>query len=332
MKKRVTILDIAKDCGLSKSTVAYALSASGKGKVALEKRKLIKQSAAKLGYRANLSARGLSSHKTYSIGVLLPSPRDDFFADMIAKIQHLLSKTNYAPVFAFWETRDEIKKALNHILSRQVDAIITCEPNCIPDDLNIPVVAYRNPDERFDYVGYSASESTKMCLDYLSGLGHKKVAYIGPPNSAVSPRMQEFLKQVKERGLINMPEWNQLQPGTSENVFSMGAASLEKIWAFKEHPTAILTSDSIAIGAIRKAWEMKIKVPEELSIIGFGGTEHAQYSIPGLTTVKLADTKSIVSIILDKAFKRIKDNSLPRSETIINCKLLIRESCAKIVT
>jgi LacI family transcriptional regulator len=249
---------------------------------------------------------------------------------MVAKIQHLLSKTNYAPVFAFWETWDEIKKALNHILSRQVDAIITCEPDCIPDDLNIPVVAYRNPDERFDFVGYSGRESTKIILDYLTGLGHRRIAYIGPPNSAVCSRMQEFLKQIKERGLINLPEWNQLQPGTPENVFSMGAASLEKIWSFKEHPTAILTSDSIAIGAIRKAWEMNIKVPEELSIIGFGGTEHAQYCIPGLTTVKLADTNSIVSIILDKVFKRIEDKSLPRSETIINCKLLMRESCAAV--
>ena len=107
MKENVTIMDIARDCDLSKSTVAYALSGSPKGKVTPEKCALIRKTAVKLGYRANLAAKVLSSRKSYSIGVLLPSTHDNFYGDMVAKIQHVFSKTDYTPLFAFWKTQKE---------------------------------------------------------------------------------------------------------------------------------------------------------------------------------------------------------------------------------
>lgn len=327
MGKRVTIMDIAHDCGLSKSTVGYALNSSTKDKVSLAKRKLIHETALKLGYQTNIIARGLSSQKSYTIGVLLPSPLDNFYAYMVAKIQHLLIETDYSPLFAFWEKAEDRRKAFDNILSRRVDAVITCEPSYLPDDIKIPVVSYSNNDRRFDYVGYCPEKATKIRLDYLMDLGHTKIAYIGRQNCL---RSRVFHRLVKEYGIVNIPEWNQGPELREMDVFSGGGISLEKIWKQKERPSAIIAHcDAVAIGAIRKAWELGIKIPDDLSIIGFDDILHARYCTPALTTAGCEDVNIIAEVMVETILDRLKDKTLTRIEHIIQPKLIIRESCGK---
>lgn len=321
-------MDIARDCGLSKSAVAYVLSDSAEGRVSMENRELVKKTAAKLGYRPNLAARGLSSQKSYAIGVLLPSTRDNFYGDLVAEIQHLLSMTAYTPVFAFWETVEGIPKAVDNILSRQVDAIITCEPRYIPDNIKVPVVSYRNRDKRFDYVGYCPEEVIATGLNYLLELGHKKIGYIG--NSRTDLRMQAFLRFVKEKNIINRPEWNHIPEVQRRENYYSGAIALGKIWETEEHPTALLTHNaSIAIGAIRKAFELGINIPGDLSIIGYNDIRHASFCVPSLTTIRLADTSSIAEIMIEKILSRLQNKSSEYAEYIVRPELIKRESCAK---
>ena len=325
MKSRVTLQHIADHCGFSKSMVAQVIRNPEGCLAKAQTKSIILDTAKKFNYRSNMIAKGLSLQKSYTIGVLLPALSNDFYSDMIAEIQHLLSTTDYSPVFSFWETEEGIQKAVDNILSRQVDAIITCEPSYIPDNLDIPVVSYYNQDDRFDFVGYNASNAIKDCLTYLIKLGHKKIGYIGIPTDQ---RFKAFQMHMKDMELEYCSEW--VVCNRNLGTFLAGTQAFTQIWQNKTQPTAILTiNDAVAIGAIRKAWEIGIKIPEKLSIIGFDDTPQANFCIPSLTSVNISSKKSVASTLLQMVFSRLKGTHVNRKVTILEHQLIIRESCIK---
>jgi LacI family transcriptional regulator len=326
MRKNITIMDVANDCGLSKSTVAYVLSGSIKGKVSSEKCKIVQRSALKLGYRANLAAKMLSSKKSYTIGVLLPSTKNYYYADMVAVIQHSLNSTNYTPVFAFWENNESKSQVVENILSRQVDAIITCEPKYLPDNLNIPVVSFHTFDKRFDYVGCNPQDIIKTSLEYLLSLGHRRISYIGFTGDA---RGKEFINLAPEYGvetyeIINLPY----------DDINAGIEGFAEILSREIKPTAIMThSDATALGVMRSAWVQNKKIPDDFSLMGYGDIRHSRYSTPSLTSIGQSyDMESYVKMILNVIFNRLKNNSVPVKEYFCEPRLCIRESCKRLNT
>ncbi|MFA6817142.1 MAG: LacI family DNA-binding transcriptional regulator [Lentisphaeria bacterium] len=322
MANRVTLQDIATHCGFSKSMVAKVLKNPEECSAKLKTKTTILNIAKKLNYRSNMVARGLSLQKSYTIGVLLPSSSNIFYGNMVAEIQHLLSLTDYAPVFAFWETIEGIQKAIDNILSRQVDAIITCEPSYLPDNLDIPVVSYYNHDDRFDFVGYNCYEVIKDCLVYLMKQGHKRITYIGNPEDR---RFKAFQTNMKKFGLDYSPE--KLIYDVSLSEFLMGSKFFSEIVKSKTHPTAIIAhNDSVAIGLMRKALISGMKIPEELSIIGFDDTLLAKFYTPSLSSIKVSTKKSIAAILLETVFARLNDKNISKKIILLNHKLIIRES------
>lgn len=322
MASGVILQDIATHCGFSKSMVAKVLRNPEGCSAKLKTKTTILDAAKKLNYRSNMVARGLSLKKSYTIGVLLPAPSDIFYGYMVAEIQHLLSLTDYAPVFAFWETIEGIQRAVDNILSRQVDAIITCEPGYLSDNLDIPVVSYYNQDDRFDFVGYNYYEAIKDCLVYLMKQGHKKIAYIGNPEDR---RFKAFQANMKNFGLDYNPE--ELIYDNALSGFSMDFDFLPKIGKSKTHPTAIIAhNDSVAIGLIRKALTSGIKIPEELSVIGFDDTPLAELYTPSLSSIKVSTKKTIAAVLLQTVFARLNDKNISKKAILLNHKLIIRES------
>ena len=125
MKKNVTIMDVARDCGLSKSTVAYALNSSAEGKVSLAKREIVRKSASKLGYRPNIMAQSLRNGRTNSIGLLwsLSGPHDSL--GLVRNISIRLMHKGYACHVA--DSLSDIriiKQCLVDFRSRNVDGLI----------------------------------------------------------------------------------------------------------------------------------------------------------------------------------------------------------------
>lgn len=324
MATRVTLQDIADHCGFSKSMVAQVMR-NPEGSSAKSKTKsIIINTAQKFNYRSNLAAKALSTNKSYTIGVLLPSTKNYYYADMVAVTQHSLSATNYTPVFAFWENDEKKLAVVEHILSRQVDAIITCEPGYLPDNLNIPVVSFANFDKRFDFVGVNPQEVIKISMEYLLSLGHRKIGYIG---YATDARGKEFAKLapqygIESSGIINLPY----------DDIDAGIEGFTEILKRNVNITAIIThSDATAFGVMRRAWELNKKIPDDFSLMGFGNIRHAGYCTPGLTSIGHDyDMESYIALILKVIFDRFKDNSLPRQKYFCEPRLCIRESCKKL--
>ena len=324
MAGRVTLQDIANHCGFSKSMVAQVMRDPEGSSAKSKTKSIIINTARKFNYHSNLAAKALSTNKSYTIGVLLPSTKNYYYADMVAAIQHSLSATSYTPVFAFWENDEKKLAAVENILSRQVDSIITCEPGYLPDNLNIPVLSFHNFDKRFDFVGCNPREIIKISLEYLLNLGHRKIGYIG---YATDARGREFAKLapqygIESSGIINLPY----------DDIDAGVEGFNEILKRDLNITAIMThSDATAFGVMRRAWELNKKIPGDFSLMGFGNIRHAGYCTPGLTSIGHDyDIESYVEVILKVVFERLKDNSLPRRKYFCEPRLCIRESCSKL--
>lgn len=324
MAARVTLQDIANHCGFSKSMVAQVMRNPEGSSAKSSTKSIILSTARKFNYHSNLVAKALSTSKSYTIGVLLPSTKNYYYADMVAVIQHSLSVTNYTPVFAFWENDGKKLAVVEHILSRQVDAIITCEPGYLPDNLNIPVVSFHNFDKRFDFVGCDPEEVIKISLEYIVSLGHRKISYIGYVTDA---RSKAFVKLAPQYGIESSGMINLLY-----DDIDAGMEGLTEILRRNINTTAIMThSDATSLGVMRRAWELNKKIPDDFSLMGFGNIRHANYCTPSLTSIgQDYDMESYIEVILKVVFERLEDNSLPRQKYFCEPRLCIRESCKKL--
>jgi len=328
MHGNVTIIDVAEKTGLSKSAVAYALSHNAKGKVSQEKRLLIEAAAKELGYSANISAKRLRSGKSRAIGVLMPAPTSAYYGEMVIEIQRLLAQRSYAGVFSFFDSLGEGKRAANQILSQQVDGIITFEPTLLPEGLGIPVVAScYDCDVRFDCIHSDFPHMLDSLLDYLTALGHIKIGYIAYRNDAV--RTSHFIKSLARRNLPFSPSWLYLNPRKLLN-YELGYQGLEAIFKSDDKPSAVWAhNDHAAIGAMRKAWEMGVDVPGQLSIAGYDDLPQAAYHRPSLTTFRHSEGKSAAKLLLELLFNRINEPGIPQQRRLLKPRLIKRESCAK---
>ncbi|OGV53226.1 MAG: hypothetical protein A2X49_12570 [Lentisphaerae bacterium GWF2_52_8] len=320
--------DIARELKIAQSTVSRVLNGKDKGRVSPKRAELIRKTARDMGYQINLAAVGLRKMKSYTIGILLPSPRDSFVGKLVAELQHKISQTDYMANFAFWETLEGAEDSTKSILSRRVDAIVTCEPQFLPANVGIPVLSYFNYDRRFDFVGFDREEALCLCIDYLWNLGHRKIGYIGGFKSV--QKNGKVAKNLSQKGLAPLPEWKSVTSNVFEKDWENNLKDeFERQWNCSKRPSAILAqNDATAIVVLRKAWEMGIKVPQELSIIGMNNIPQSSTCTPSLTTVDNFAGVSIAEIILEVIFKRLENPSLPKQKYIAHSKLLKRESCA----
>ena len=142
-KKRVTLVDLAACCGLSKTAVGAILSHDPKYKVSPETKDMVLALARKMDYKPNLAAKALVSRKHYTVGMLFYSVKDRCYSEIMAAAQQKLAEKGYASLFAFWEDSD-FMSAFNMLADHGVDGIITNAPEELAQTLpaDMPVVLY----------------------------------------------------------------------------------------------------------------------------------------------------------------------------------------------
>ncbi len=326
MLKRVTIIDIANRVGLSKSTVAYAFSSRDSGKVSSKNLVRIQAAAEALGYRANRAAKVLRSGRSRTVGILFPAPYSPFYAALLSSLQKVIYASGYMGSFAFWEDCEGQKKATEMVLSQQLEGIITVEPGVLPGDLPFPVVTYYNADARFDGVIHDFSHALNSVFGYLVELGHRRIGHISrEPGTA---RTRCFMENIRSRGFLLQPEWLYTHSLGGDN-FALGYQGMQAILRSRPLPTALFAhDDQIALGALRAALEAGLRVPEDLSIIGYDDIPGASYSTPSLTTFGLGEDVSCADLLWKSLLHRISNPAAPRKEYLLKPVLMKRESCS----
>ncbi len=334
----VTIRDVARIAGVSPGTVSRALN--GSSLVSVETKLRVEEVARELDYSPNLIARRLSIGKTLSIAVLLPFFTRPSYVERLNGVVSTLAQTQYDLVIHNVETPEQRNILFREIPRKErVDGVLILSLPPRDEDLeffhnaNIPIVfvdAHHPQLIELSSISVNDIEGGYKATKYLISLGHKKIGFIGdyidnPFNFTSSRnRFQGYKQALEESDLPFVPKYY------AEDRHGRYAAQrlAQKILAQSDRPTAIVAaSDTQAMGVLEAAKELNIKVPEDLSIIGYDDIEMAEYL--KLTTIRqmlFESGERGVEILL----QHLEDPGQPPVHEIQPTELIVRETTAPL--
>lgn len=283
-----SVKDVAKLSGTSLGTVSRVLNRSAS--VSAKARAQVEKAIAELGYEPNAGARQMRSGRSGLVGILLPSLEVPFFGILAQALEQALFENGYHCLICNTEeNEDNEKRYISTLIGQQVDGIIaaavaTTENFTRLSDQNIPIIAVdRSPDEITEnLVSVDHHEGGRLMAEHLMGLGHRQIGIIGAPTHSrpITLRIEGIKEALAAQGL----EPVSLSLG-EEHSFDACFALAQEVLADKQ-PTALIgTTDIAAIGAIHAAHERGLRIPQDISVIGFDNLPQSAHIFPTLTTV-----------------------------------------------
>lgn len=296
--KRVTITDVARSAGVSTSAVSKVLrNAYG---VSPAMRERVSAAIAELGYRPHAAARGMRG-RTYTIGVLLASIRNAFYADLVDGMNGALRDTEYALFMGSSgssEAEDQTK-LIHAMVDRQMDGLILIAPSVsrtevvgIAADVPTVVLGHHDPSPAYDSVVNQDGAGVDLVVDHLVELGHRDIALVTHPPMRASQWRQRpednlraaYAQAMDRHGLAGLARV--VNSGYSDEGGYRGAMEL---LTSRRPPTAIFAgADVAATGVFRAAAELGLRIPEDLSLAGYNNTSVAALAPVSLTSVDQA--------------------------------------------
>ena len=330
--KRVTIRDLAAECGLALSTVSNALA--GKHHVSDETRKLVNSVAARIGYRASALARGLRMQRSFALGVLMADVANPAFPAFVRGIEDVAIRERYTLLLC--NTDDDEEKQIRQmqtLIDRQIDGMVlisqhTSSPNVrrlLDSGIPFVLVQRRSPAFADDYVGSDNTNGIRVAVQHLYGLGHRRIAFIrGPVVSSTSlERFVAFETMVKEFGLDRSPDL--IYQGDYSG--SSGTAACEVFLALSKPPSGIIASNDLnAFGVMDAAHARGLSIPQDLSVVGFDDIALSSSRSLNLTTVH-QPKREMGRAAAELLIKRIVGKRIKRPQEIIFAtELVVRGS------
>ncbi len=292
----MTIKDIAKESGYSVSTVSRVLNKHPD--VSPIAKAKIEEVVASRNFVPNDNAKHLKQQMSKSIAVLVKGTSNMLFANIVEQLQNLIEQSAYS-VFVYYmdEYDNEIEEALRLCRERKPLGILFLggNPPGFKDKfkcVSVPCVLVTNviESEEFDNlscVGTDDIESAKCAVDYLIQLGHKQIGIIGGDLDISYTSQQRLIGCKKSFEEHNLPFEKEKNYEKSKFSFDSSYRAMERMLSKNANVTAVFAmSDVTAIGAICALKDRGIKVPEEISVMGFDGIELAKYYNPKLTTIQ----------------------------------------------
>ncbi len=290
-----TLDDIAREVGVHPSTVSRALNPAKATLVKPTTRALVEEVAQRLGYRPDMVARGLQSGRTATVGVIVADLGNPFVTPIIHQLTAALETAEIMPVIA--ETQDEhdrFTRILDHIISRRVDAVVTAAARAGDREILesagrvLPVVIAARPLENspLPQVIHDDRAGARMVVEHLADLGHRVVAQLrGPLDVAnFSQRADAFAEACLHFALSEtaVPEVG------SRPIFEEGRRLMKSLLD-RAHPmpTAVFAhNDLMALGALAMLKDVGLRVPEDVSLVGYNDLPAMDLVAPPLTTVR----------------------------------------------
>lgn len=285
-----TIKDVAQKAGVATSTVSRILS--GKGEASKETKERVLQIVQELNYKPNALAKGLKEGKSNTIGLIVPNIRDLVFPAAIRGISDYLEKHGYTLVLVNTDDKIELEKLhINNLQNRAVDGFIisTAKKDSVHllelKKKGVPIVLLlRHLGDTMDAIIVDNYQGGYNATQYLIEKGHKKIAIVNGTMDLqlYRERYRGYVAALSEAGIEmdnnlvvhNVESWEDSLQAV-KNLIERGGCP-EAIFA---------TSDPKALGVIRGLKDMNIKVPDDVSVIGFDNMDMAEMMAPPLTTV-----------------------------------------------
>jgi LacI family transcriptional regulator len=299
----VTLMDVARACELSVSTVSIVLSEAPLSRNVAEKTKArIQTMARQMGYHPDASARSLRRRHSQTIGVLAYDLSDPFCIPIMRGIQAGLEPASYLPLVMDAQTQRKLfDRYLSMILEQRAEGVIVIaswvfeEANLLADmeKNNVPIVIVGRDltERRISSMLVDNESGGAMAMHHLCQLGHRKIAVIRGPEELFDsePRWAGISRAAAEAG-VKLDERLVFQlPGVSDPTsgFEGGLDLARKMLATGRKFTAVLAFDDLtALGVIRGLTEAGLRVPEDCSVVGFDDVLPGAVATPGMTTVR----------------------------------------------
>ncbi len=334
----VTIFDVAKEAGVSKSTVSRVINRDPR--VKKETREAVENAIRKLDYSPSYMAQAIRTRKTHTIALVVPEYSNIFYTEMFRGVEDIALKYGYMVMVCNTERHamSEIDYT-NELLKRNIDGIIynTYRTDDEMADYlrqiseQLPIV-YMNKisDENanYSYVYTDGFKSSRKAVHYLYDKGKHKLGYVmnSEDISIIEDRYEGFIQGLTDCGLEVNEKWvYRVQRENEPDYIKLGRDAAKYYASLSDRPDALLTAtDMLAIGCVKGFNEGKIRIPEEISVIGFDNVFVSALIDPPLTTIAQPVRKmgqAAAEILISKLQGKEVQNKI-----VFEGKLIVRET------
>lgn len=341
----MTIKDIAKEAGVAVGTASRVLN--NNPNVSEETRKRVLEVVEKYNFRLNNNAKHLKKQNNDGIAIIVKGTKNMLFASLVEMLQGLIKEKGFAClIYYIDEEEDEVQQALQVCVERLPMGILFLGSNLENfrkgfQQIKIPCVMVTNSAENLQYENLSSvsiddAKAAETAIEHLIDLGHKKIGIMGGEMEYTNPAKLRYVGCQAAFDRREIPFTPQIQ--FEQAYFSMDSGYQAMLRLLQKMPdiTAVFAmSDVMALGAIRAIRDQGLRVPEDISVVGFDGIELGQYTTPRLTTIKQPNmeiAKQCVDLLLHcisnktaATYERIPFEFLPGETTKV-----IDKECERI--
>jgi DNA-binding LacI/PurR family transcriptional regulator len=332
--RQPSIKDIARLANVSHPTVSRALQNSPL--VNPRTAEKIRKIAAEAGYRASAVARGLVTRRSMTIGLVVTTVADPFTSEVFSGIEQEAHDRGYCVFLAESNADPERERKVVQIFAeRRVDGIIVTSSRLgalylpLLSELMVPIVLVNDqlPGGFVHSVQIQNLEGSRAAASHLTGLGHRRIAYLGDEFGYQSDaeRCAGYREALEAAGIAFLPELVVHGDGKPEAALR----AMDALLALPQPPTAVCCyNDMSALGAMRSIHLHGLRVPEEISVAGFDDLFFAPYTQPPLTTVR-QPTRRMGQLAMESLFKLMSgDESEIRIK--VEAELIVRASTGRV--
>ncbi|QXT38995.1 LacI family DNA-binding transcriptional regulator [Gymnodinialimonas ceratoperidinii] len=337
--RNATIQDVARAAKVSTATVSRTLS--NPAVVSEATRKAVLEAVRSTGYQVNQAARNLRMRRAGAVLILVPNLGKPFYSEILQGISDGIAGSDYAVLIADTESRplDDGELAGN-FTSGRIDGVVSLDGGLSPATLDACRTA--GVDERIVFAcewvdGYAFpsiqsdnAEGARLAIQHLYALGHRKIAHITGPegNVLTGVRRRGMLEERSRLGLPAREDW------IIRGDFSLesGRGAAQRIIAMEDRPTAVFcAADMVAFGLIAGLKAGGLRVPEDISVVGFDDIDMSAFYVPALTTIR-QDRVRLGRTAAARLLQCLSatETPVPPVEELLPVELVVRDSTAPV--
>ncbi len=336
VSRRITAEAIAEKLGVSAMTVSRALN--GRPNVNRKTREKVLSAARKYGYTPNHIARSLALRKTETIGVVVPEISHSFFPEVIRGIEDAVYSAGYHLILT--STAEDVNREQDAIMtlqSKRVDGLLISTAQTVTDHSmyeetirqGVPIVFFDRVVQNIGAtcVSIDDEDCCARITEHMIGHGYHSIAHLsGPPTVSIGKgRMKGYKKALARHNMKVRPELI-VQSGFHEKG---GYVAMERLLQLspRERPDAVVAvNDPAAFGAIKAIQEHRLRIPQDIAIVGMTDDIRAELALSPLTTIR-QPAYEIGKSAAEALIEEIEERAKPGRKIIVQTELTVRKSC-----